>query len=71
MKINRIAAFAALVLASAGSFAQTATNGITAALAGVDLSGVATTVGTAALVVVTIALVFKGPDIAKRVIRKV
>ncbi len=71
MKFNRITALVVLSLASVGAFAQTSTNGITAALAGVDLSGVATTVGTAALVVVTIALVFKGPDIAKRVIRKV
>ena len=46
-------------------------DGITAALDAVDLSGVATAVGAVALVIVAIALVFKGPDIAKRVIRKV
>lgn len=48
-----------------------AVDGITTALAAVDLSGVATAVGAVALVIVAIALVFKGPDIAKRVIRKV
>ena len=46
-------------------------DGITAALTAVDLSGVATAVGAIALIIVAIALVFKGPDIAKRVIRKV
>lgn len=46
-------------------------DGISAALGAVDLTGVVTLVGAAALVVVAIALVFKGPDIAKRVIRKV
>lgn len=48
-----------------------AVDGITSALAAVDLSGVATAVGAVALVIVAIALVFKGPDIAKRVIKKV
>jgi hypothetical protein len=37
----------------------------------VDLSGVSTKVGAAALLIVGIALVFKGPAIAKRVISKV
>lgn len=48
-----------------------AVDGITTALTAVDLSGVATAVGAVALIIVAIALVFKGPDIAKRVIRKV
>ena len=37
----------------------------------VDLSGIAIKIGALAVVVVTIALVFKGPDLAKRIIRKV
>lgn len=37
----------------------------------VDLSGVSAKVVALAVIVVGIALVFKGPDIAKRVIRKV
>lgn len=61
-----------MALTSAAARAQAATgDGITAALDAVDLSGVATIVGAAALVIVAIALVFKGPDLAKRVIRKV
>lgn len=63
---------AGLAVSSALSFAQTATpTGVDAALDAVDLSGVAVKVGAAALVIVAIALVFKGPDLAKRVIRKV
>lgn len=69
---NHFARFA-LVGAAIGGMANHvfAADGITAALAAVDLSGVATAVGAVALVIVAIALVFKGPDIAKRVIRKV
>ena len=68
----KIAAATAALAVSASSFAQaTGGDGITAALDAVDLSGVATIVGAAALVIVAIALVFKGPDLAKRVIRKV
>lgn len=66
---TRLAGMSALTL-GAMSHAQAA-DGITAALSAVDLSGVATAVGAVALVIVAIALVFKGPDIAKRVIRKV
>lgn len=55
---------------SVSSFA-TGSDGITAALDSVDLSGVSTKVGAAALLIVAIALVFKGPDIAKRVVKKV
>ena len=55
----------------ANAFAQTTGSGVDASLDAVDLSGVATKVGAAALLIVGIALVFKGPDLAKRVIRKV
>ena len=63
----------ALISAAVGGMANQAfaVDGITTALSAVDLSGVATAVGAVALVIVAIALVFKGPDIAKRVIRKV
>ena len=56
---------------AAMSHAAGEASGITAALDAVDLSGVATKVGAAALLIVGIALVFKGPDIAKRIVRKV
>lgn len=66
-RLSGLGALTALV----ASQAHAAGDGITAALGAVDLSGVATAVGAVALVIVAIALVFKGPDIAKRVIRKV
>lgn len=67
--------FARVSVAPLGLFAamqaRAADNGITTMLTAVDLSTVATAVTAIALIVVAIALVFKGPDIAKRVIRKV
>lgn len=67
--------YARLALLGGSAMALTsrafAVDGITSALAAVDLSGVATAVGAIALVIVAVALIFKGPDIAKRVIRKV
>lgn len=71
--MNKFARFslpAAALLAMVATRASAA-DGISAALGSVDLSGVTTLVGAAALVIVAIALVFKGPDIAKRVIKKV
>ena len=69
---NKFARLAVIAAAIGGMTNQVfAADGITSALAAVDLSGVATAVGAVALVIVAIALVFKGPDIAKRVIRKV
>lgn len=66
---------AGLLFVSATAMAQTTGTGtgtgVTAALDAVDLSGVSTKVAAAALLIVGIALVFKGPDLAKRVIRKV
>lgn len=56
---------------SALASAQTTTDPISTILDSVDLSGIAVKVAAAALVVVVIALTFKGPDVAKRVIRKV
>jgi hypothetical protein len=47
------------------------TDPISTVLDSIDLSGVATKIAAVALLIVGIALVFKGPDIAKRVIRKV
>ena len=65
----RLSALPALAFATGA--ARAADNGITTMLAAVDLAGVSTAVGAICLVVVGIALIFKGPDIAKRVIRKV
>lgn len=72
MKNAFFARFAGLTAVSALVASQAhAVDGISTALAAVDLSGVSTAVGAIALVVVAIALIFKGPDIAKRVIKKV
>lgn len=59
-----------------GAFTAAAANAqggatITEILAAVDLSGIAGPVGAAALIVVSIALIFKGPSLAKRIISKV
>lgn len=45
--------------------------GIDGALDAVDLTGISTKLAAAGLAIVAIALVLKGPDIAKRIIRKV
>lgn len=54
---------------AAASHAQS--TGINEVLDAVDLSGISAKVGAAALVIVAIALVFKGPTLAKRIISKV
>lgn len=61
---------AAATTASVGAFAQS-TNPIITLLNGVELDGVAAAVLAAAVVIVAIALTFKGPVVAKRVIRTV
>lgn len=58
------------LLSATGVFAQ-ATDPISTVLGAVSLGTIATTVAALALVIVAIALTFKGPDVAKRVIRKV
>lgn len=67
---SKALALAAASTASVGAFAQ-ATNPIVTLIQGVDLSTVAAAVMAVAVIVVAIALTFKGPDVAKRVIRKV
>lgn len=51
--------------------AQAAGDPIGTILASVDLTTVASAIAAIALIVVAIALTFKGPDVAKRVIKKV
>lgn len=63
-------AFVAAVI-SAPVMAQTAANPIVTMLESVDMTAVAAAVGVIALLIIAIALTFKGPDVAKRVIRKV
>lgn len=65
-----LAVAAAATLGASSAFAQ-ATNPIITMLDAVDISGVAAAVAAAGLLIVGVALTFKGPDVAKRVIRKV
>lgn len=65
------AAFTGLTLAGTSAMAQTATNPIVVLLESIDLVTVAAAIGVIALVIVGIALAMKGPDVSKRVIRKV
>jgi hypothetical protein len=67
--IRRAAVLGALATATAAQ-AQ-ATDPFTAVFAGVNLGTIVALVIAAALVIVSIALAMKGPDVAKRVIRKV
>lgn len=59
-----------MVLAGVSAHAQAA-GGIDAALDAVDLSGIAVKIAAAGLLIVGIALAFKGPDLSKRVVKKV
>lgn len=69
---TKFAALVALGSMNVAAFAQAAGgSGIDAALDAVDLSSIATKVGAAGLLIVGIALVFKGPALAKRIISKV
>ncbi|MGJ7569629.1 hypothetical protein ACSFBX_03745 [Variovorax sp. RB2P76] len=61
---------AAAATASVGAFAQE-TNPIITLLNGITLTGVAAAILALAVIVVSIALTMKGPDVAKRIIRKV
>lgn len=58
-------------LAGTAAMAQTATNPIVQMLESIGLDGVTAAVIAVGLVVVGIALAMKGPDVSKRVIRKV
>lgn len=64
---SKVLALATLATFSVASHAE----GIDDIFDAVDLAGISTKVGALALVIVGIALVFKGPDLAKRIIRKV
>lgn len=68
--LTKIAGASALAMASVGAFAQS-TNPIVVLLESVDLTAVAAAIAVLALLVVGIAMGFKSPDVAKRIIRKV
>ncbi len=62
---------AAATLGASSAMAQTATNPIVQMLEAIGLDGTTASVIAAGLIIVGIALAMKGPDVAKRVIRKV
>lgn len=64
------AALASTMVATA-AHAEAAANPIVTLIESVDLSTVSIAIAAVALLIVGIALTFKGPDVAKRVIRKV
>ena len=64
-------ALSVMVLAASPAFAQEEGNVFTQFIDAIELDGVSAAVIAAGLVIVGIALAFKGPDVAKRVIRKV
>jgi len=69
---RNLLALATVAVVSGVANAQAAGgSGIDATLDAVDLSGIATKVAAAALVIVAIALAFKGAPLAKRIISKV
>ncbi|MGJ7556083.1 hypothetical protein ACSFBI_18945 [Variovorax sp. RB3P1] len=68
---SKIAVLAVAGTASVGAFAQTSTNPIVTLLGGVGLDGVSAAILAVCVTIVAIALTMKGPDVSKRVIRKV
>lgn len=67
----KLAVLSALGAASVSSFAQGATDPFSQMMDAVSLGGIATAVVAAGLLIVGIAVAFKSPDVAKRVVRKV
>lgn len=68
---SKVVAGGALALGSAMAFAQDTGNPIVTILDSITLAGVAAAIAALALIIVAIALTMKGPDVAKRIIRKV
>lgn len=66
----RTLALVSVALMSVAAHAQ-AVDPITTMLDSIDLTGITVKVIAAGIVIVGIALAFKGPDVAKRVVRKV
>lgn len=70
-KSARLAAVATGAMLSASAYAQTAATGFDAALDSVDLTGLAVKIIAAGVLIVAIAIAFKGPTLGKRVVNKV
>lgn len=70
-KYGAKAGVAATTLVLSGAAMAQATSPIDAILDSISLDGISTKLVALCLLVVGIAMVFKGPDLAKRIIRKV
>lgn len=68
--LGRLAAVSALAVVASPAFAQ-ASNPITQMIESVGLDGVVAAVVAMGLIIVSISLAFKGPDVAKRGVKKV
>lgn len=69
-KASKLAALASVAMFSAASHAQTA-GGFDAAIDAVDLSGLAVKIAAAGLLIIGVAVAFKGSTLGKRVVNKV
>ncbi|MCS4511879.1 hypothetical protein [Xylophilus ampelinus] len=67
----KIGTAATLAAGTAVAQAQAAANGLTLGMDTVDLAGVGVKVGAVMVLVVGLAMYFKGADLGKRVVRKV
>ena len=67
---SKVAAATAVMAASSAAMAQTST-GIDAVFDAISRDGISTKMVAFGVAIVGIALVLKGPDLAKRIIRKV
>lgn len=70
-KARTLAVLATAGLVAASAHAAPGDNPLLDALDAISITGIAAAVGVIGLAIVGIALAFKGPDLGKRVIRKI
>jgi len=70
-KTRNLALVAATGMLAASAHAAAGDNPLLDVLDSIDITGISAALGVIALAIVGIALVFKGPDLGKRVIRKI
>lgn len=67
----KIAAVGSLAVLGASAHAAAGDNPLLDVLNSIDITGIGAAVAVLALAIVAIALTFKGPDLGKRVIKKI
>jgi hypothetical protein len=70
-KASKFAALAAVTVMTTAANAQVAAGGFDAAIDAVDLSGLAVKIAAASLLIIGVAIAFKGSTLGKRVVNKV